>query len=106
MERIETPAAMVQWRRAAAGAVGLVPTMGYLHDGHLSLVRRARAENRLVVVSIFVNPTQFGPNEDFSTYPRDVNRDLELLAHEAVDAVFLPSVDTLYPERYVTYVTG
>ena len=105
MERIETPDAMVQWRRAAAGAVGLVPTMGFLHDGHLSLVRRARAENRLVAVSIFVNPTQFGPNEDFSTYPRDVKRDLELLERESVDAVFLPSVGSLYPDEYATYVT-
>jgi pantoate--beta-alanine ligase len=105
MERIETPDAMVRWRRAAAGEVGLVPTMGYLHDGHLSLVRRARAENQLVVVSIFVNPTQFGANEDFSTYPRDLKRDLELLDRESVDVVFLPSVASLYPEEYATYVT-
>ena len=105
MERLETVDAMAGWRRAAVGSVGLVPTMGYLHEGHLSLVRRARDENQLVVVSIFVNPTQFGPNEDFTTYPRDMKRDLELLERESVDAVFLPSVDRLYPGAYATYVT-
>jgi pantoate--beta-alanine ligase len=91
-------------RRAMAGDVGLVPTMGYLHDGHLSLVRAARAANEHVVASIFVNPTQFGPNEDFERYPRDEERDLSLLRAEGVDAVFMPSVEEVYPEGASTFV--
>jgi pantoate--beta-alanine ligase len=78
--------------------------MGYLHDGHLSLARRARAENASVVVSIFVNPTQFGPHEDFQRYPRDLERDLGLLAHTGVDAVFAPDVDAMYPAGASTFV--
>jgi len=84
---------------------GFVPTMGYLHEGHLSLVRRARSENDRVAVSIFVNPTQFGPNEDLSSYPRDLNRDLSMLEQEAVDMVFVPDKDTIYPPGYQTTVT-
>ena len=84
--------------------IGFVPTMGYLHEGHLSLVRRARAENDLVVVSIFVNPIQFGPNEDFDKYPRDTQRDLSLLQQENVDIVFMPSALDMYPEGFNSYV--
>jgi pantoate--beta-alanine ligase len=84
--------------------IGLVPTMGYLHQGHLSLVRIARKKSDVVVVSIFVNPTQFGPREDFGKYPRDFNRDRLLLKRERCDYVFAPRVKDMYPEGYLTYV--
>lgn len=84
-------------------STGFVPTMGYLHEGHLSLVRRARNENDAVVVSIFVNPIQFGPEEDYARYPRDEKRDLSLLEGLA-DFVFIPDVKDMYEEGFVTYV--
>ncbi len=85
--------------------LGLVPTMGALHEGHLSLVRAAKAQCDLVVVSIFVNPLQFGPNEDLVKYPRNFDRDRELLAKEGADFIFAPSVEEMYPPGAVTYVT-
>jgi len=84
--------------------VGFVPTMGYLHEGHLSLVRQARHECASVVVSIYVNPTQFGPNEDLNKYPRDLQRDLELLRSEGVNLVWTPSDNIIYPTGYQTWV--
>jgi pantoate--beta-alanine ligase len=91
--------------RREGRSIGLVPTMGSLHEGHLSLVRRARADCDVVVVSLFVNPTQFGPAEDFETYPREEERDSELAAGEGVDVLFAPAQDEVYPEGFDTTVT-
>jgi pantoate--beta-alanine ligase len=90
--------------RAAGRSVGLVPTMGALHAGHAALIEQARAENGGVVVSVFVNPTQFGPDEDLSRYPRPFERDLEVCERRGVDVVFAPGVETMYPPGFRTWV--
>lgn len=90
--------------RRAGARIGLVPTMGYLHEGHLALVRRVRAECDVVVVSIFVNPLQFGPREDYARYPRDLARDCRLLEPEGVDLVFAPPVEEMYPRPQLAFV--
>ena len=90
--------------RRGGSSIGLVPTMGYLHEGHLSLLRAARAECEVVVMSLFVNPTQFGPGEDLDRYPRDEERDLRLAAEAGVDFVYAPPVETVYPSGFATHV--
>jgi pantoate--beta-alanine ligase len=105
---IESVTDLVQERArwlAAHRAVGFVPTMGYLHAGHLALVHRARVETERVVVSIFVNPTQFGPTEDLARYPRNLPGDLAMLKAAGVDAVFVPATEAIYPAGFGTYVT-
>jgi pantoate--beta-alanine ligase len=101
---VTTIAEVREWRRATRTSVGLVPTMGYLHEGHLSLLRRARAENERVCASIFVNPTQFGPHEDLARYPRDLARDAELLRAHGCDLVLAPPVQEVYPVGFDTGV--
>ncbi len=100
----ESRALRAQWQKEQH-RVSLVPTMGALHAGHLSLVRRARELSDQVVVSIFVNPTQFGPNEDFQRYPRSWDKDLDLLKEHLVDAVYAPEVSQVYPPGFSTFVT-
>lgn len=99
-----TPDAVRRWRQSVSGSVGFVPTMGSLHEGHLALVRRSCDENLQTVASIFVNPMQFAPGEDFERYPRDEVRDLAQLREARVDAVYLPSAAEMYPPDYQTYV--
>jgi len=107
MTVIETPGEMRAWAleaRAAGKTIGFVPTMGALHEGHASLMRRAAAENDIGVASIFVNPTQFAPTEDFGKYPRTWNADLELAASCGISVIYAPGAAAMYPEGYATYV--
>ncbi|MGI5908394.1 MAG: pantoate--beta-alanine ligase [Christensenellales bacterium] len=103
-DSIEETRGVVRYWREHGHSVGLVPTMGFLHEGHVSLIRRARADNEKVAVSIFVNPTQFGPGEDYESYPRDLERDLSVLSEENVDLVFIPSLEQMYAKEHLVYV--
>jgi pantoate--beta-alanine ligase len=104
MKIIHTVREMQDFRKTMTEPVGLVPTMGYLHAGHISLVRQAKKDNASVVVSVFVNPTQFGPGEDFEKYPRDMEGDTEMLEEEGVDVLFAPEADDMYPSDYYSRV--
>lgn len=106
METVHSLKSLLASRQTLPGPVGFVPTMGSLHEGHLSLVRKARQECSSVVVSIFVNPTQFAPEEDLENYPRDLTRDEQLLRREGVDLVWNPSAAEMYPEAFQTWVTA
>jgi len=104
MNVVKTIAGLREARQRLPSPIGFVPTMGFLHEGHLALVRHAKKENASAVVSIFVNPTQFGPSEDFKKYPRDTRRDLELLEKEGTNLVFMPKAEEMYPAGYNTWV--
>jgi pantoate--beta-alanine ligase len=104
MKEVERLADLRAWRAGLTGSVGLVPTMGYLHAGHVSLVERARRESEHVVTSLFVNPTQFGPQEDLARYPRDLDRDRALLSAAGCDLLFAPTVADMYPHGTETTV--
>ena len=104
MQVVKTISDIGSLRQQLSGSVGFVPTMGFLHEGHLALVRRGRTENPTAIVSIYINPAQFGHREDFGSYPRDLNRDLELLREEGVDIVFVPTDAEMYPPEFSSWV--
>lgn len=104
LDRVGTAQQWCVEQKRAGKTIGLVPTMGYLHEGHLALVEKARQQCDVVVVSIFVNPIQFGVGEDFETYPRDLSRDRALLEEKGADALFAPSIADMYPSGYSTFV--
>ncbi|MFA5084890.1 MAG: pantoate--beta-alanine ligase [Candidatus Omnitrophota bacterium] len=105
IENISRMSTFAKMMKKEGKSIGLVPTMGYLHDGHLSLVKAAKKHTDVVVMSIFVNPIQFGPKEDFEEYPRDLKHDEEMAREAGVDVIFHPSLKDIYPEGYATYVT-
>jgi pantoate--beta-alanine ligase len=108
MENIRIPRIMKETSKRHlhnGKTIGFVPTMGALHEGHLSLIKRAKSENDIVVASIFINPTQFAPNEDFEKYPRDMEGDMEKLKREGVDILFMPDTKSMYSDGFSTYVT-
>lgn len=105
VRRVADVKRLVGQARREGKSVGLVPTMGYLHEGHQTLMRTARAANGLVVASIFVNPLQFGPSEDFAVYPRDLERDARLAAEAGVDVIFAPTVEEMYPQGFANMLT-
>ncbi|MDD4592696.1 MAG: pantoate--beta-alanine ligase [Parabacteroides sp.] len=107
MKNLQTISEMkeyVRFEKSRQRTIGFVPTMGYLHDGHLSLIKRSKEENDVTVLSIFLNPTQFAPNEDLSKYPRDFEKDSRLALESGVDALFYPKAEELYPNNYQTYI--
>ncbi|HEY95045.1 MAG TPA: pantoate--beta-alanine ligase [Dehalococcoidia bacterium] len=104
MKVIKTISEVKKERHNLKGTVGLFPTLGFLHEGHLSLVRQSVRDNNFTISSVFVNPMQFGPSEDFDSYPRDFDRDLTMLEEEGVEFVFMPSTQEMYPEGYDTWV--
>ncbi|MCX7749757.1 MAG: pantoate--beta-alanine ligase [Clostridia bacterium] len=104
IECIKDLKAVVRTQKRQNRSVGFVPTMGYLHEGHLSLVKMSVRDNDMTIMSIFVNPTQFGANEDFDKYPRDMDRDMKLAEMAGVDIIFAPTVKEMYPDGYKTYV--
>jgi len=105
IENISRMSTFVKMMKKEGKSIGLVPTMGYLHEGHLSLVKAAKKHTDVVIMSIFINPIQFGPKEDFEKYPRDLKLDEEMAREAGVDVVFYPSLKDIYPEGYATYVT-
>lgn len=105
VEKISDVREAIKAQKAQSKTIGLVPTMGYLHEGHLSLIKKAKENSDFVCASIFVNPIQFGPNEDYNKYPRDIERDIRLLEENGCNLVFTPSVEEMYPNERLTTVS-